>query len=764
MLAPAESLLTLPVPQPQPPTSRPFPLLEPQRPFRLSWPSPASTLAASHAWRRLSPNAVPLVQLVVLLVVDDLPQDTSKELLLFVADHLAGKHVPEPTTLAEFAAGIRHVRLAAEADADTADTQLEPWLVERVSQVASSPTLMDEFFDEAESLLGPDADLQHADAHQLRRLSAFGLFVRKCVVQYRSLEFGGTMAFYARLLAYCTGDRLSDNAYESTSLINAARFIDKQVELLEQSSGMPAPRELQEQLQQIAEALPGQAKIHYLAYLNCLRSGEHEGALVALSRFVDTGGIKVDMADGGNRQIPLHYAALNLATLYTRLGYPQMALVAVNQAIPYARQAHAEECLSFLLSWLQRLNTDWGREHASSVYGTMPTEKQALDTLTDRTRRLGQHALNAVSYLRKAEWGLVHGKSPVYVFHALQVAQTVIEQYGLDGMAATAEIVRAGVWEVYGNPRMTRAAVHHVLHGGAEETSADDLSLAYAKSAWLEAQEGRYDEALRILDTAKAAVPVIGAFQASQHWVRTRWIVLFERALNTGDLDGAERALNGLRGHCAKHGREMLLSAEARLAQKSGRPDEAYRLLCEVCEPSTGSTTSLEHITNLLRMADLFLDSGREGAITALPVILKCAAAADKYHMDLVRVLALVRLSHILLHLQHVRQAHGLLDELMPTVLSRGSAADRGYAYSVQAQTMLAMGSLDQDKDSEGGDGKQDWHGSAIVCLQHAVDCYRAVQAADKVRGSLALLAMACHAAGRTDGRNGAVQQLRLLK
>jgi Anaphase-promoting complex subunit 5 len=94
---------------------------------------------------------------------------------------------------------------------------------------------------------------------------------------------------------------------------------------------------------------------------------------------------------------PLQYVALNLASLYAQLNYKQEALESVMQAIPLARDSNDQECLSYLLCWLQQLGTN-------SHSDTSPSDWEMLQSLSARTKNLNQHSLQVTCELGKAKW------------------------------------------------------------------------------------------------------------------------------------------------------------------------------------------------------------------------------------------------------------------------------------------------------------------------------------------------------------------------
>nr|KAJ3422309.1 Anaphase-promoting complex subunit 5 [Polyrhizophydium stewartii] len=272
-----------------------------------------------------------------------------------------------------------------------------------------------------------------------------------------------------------------------------------------------------------------------------------------------------------------HYAIVNLAALYARAGYPQLALSALNQAFPIAHEAGDEMCMSYLLSWLHRLCVELGRDTImESAQGTIPSEKHMLDALTEDTKSRGQHQLLVLAYLSKARWGLIQGKTPVYVLHALQIASSLAEHYGLEGLAAKTEIARAGIYDAYGNTRLAAATLQQVLLENHKHVAADDLAVALSKLATMEASHGHNEAVKRLSEMADRQFPASGAFHASKLWMFAYGKVLFEREWLRLKPAEAERALANLISNSRWVGESerVIKECEARLAAMNGRPHE----------------------------------------------------------------------------------------------------------------------------------------------------------------------------------------------
>ncbi|KAH6561508.1 hypothetical protein BASA50_011218 [Batrachochytrium salamandrivorans] len=596
---------------------------------------------------------------------------TCTQLLVFLGDYLNGNAGLEPETLDVLLATLEPLSDVFVYTPIMETVQHLPFLTmykQKCLELMVGTEAMDAFILDMDQILNSSIS---EVGQKIADSSPVGIFVRKNIAGFREFELDMLIQFSHMYESFCRGDALKESA----------------------SSTLPTPRALQKELLRIMKSLPQLSKPYYLSYLNHLRSGELHTALFELRRFID-----YSVVNAFNR-IPLQYASLNLAAVHAGLGHHTEAMEYISDALRCARTNRDDVCLSYVLMWLDRITSQLGREATINKYGGMPSEEEILDTLARRTERLEQHHLRALSHLRNARWRLLNGKSPALVFHSIQIAASVVAHYpGLESLVSTVELCKAGVWEVYGSKRSSYMAIQQILLEDNTSFNPNDMSMAFSKCALMDASEGKFDDALATISKAKKRFPVVGAFEASRHWLFALGYILFDRALLRLDLPLATRTLATLSAHCVaiSNGSRIMKICEARLAKRYGRREEAYRLFIEVTEPQIGTTAeaSLDYIPSMLELADLLLEGGREGAIAALPITLKCLALADRYHMSFVRIMGLARLGHILVHLKYTRQALSLFTELMPNVLSQGTAGDRGYAHLVYAQALIATADM----------------------------------------------------------------------
>jgi len=186
------------------------------------------------------------------------------------------------------------------------------------------------------------------------RHSAFGMFFRKSLVVFQDMSFEQVARLQHNLGEYLTastgqsgsaGERAADRQVVGLSQIN--QLIDQEVETVESSRCLLPPTEYQKVLDYLESLAPAALKIHYLSYLNCLRMGEFIGAVDHLHKYFD-----YFMGSEAARGSLLQYAVLNLAALYSRFGFHQEAVDALNEVIRTARRLNDHECLIQAQHWL----------------------------------------------------------------------------------------------------------------------------------------------------------------------------------------------------------------------------------------------------------------------------------------------------------------------------------------------------------------------------------------------------------------------------
>lgn len=173
-----------------------------------------------------------------------------------------------------------------------------------------------------------------------------------------------------------------------------------------------------------------------------------------------------------------------------------------------------------------------------------------LQSLSSRTKHYKQHSLQVVCELGKAKWGLITGQHPKSVFDAIDLAEKLVNKYQLDAQKWTCTLTRIAAWELFGRLEAyigERAkafqAVKISIGSISECISSMDRSLLLAKYASALASRGEFKTSMVVLSEAKALYPVLQSKQASNEWVNTTGVILFDDALNRGDIGSAKQCI-----------------------------------------------------------------------------------------------------------------------------------------------------------------------------------------------------------------------------
>lgn len=101
------------------------------------------------------------------------------------------------------------------------------------------------------------------------------------------------------------------------------------------------------------------------------------------------------------------YALLNLAILHADFGSHSEAIVAMQEAIPTARENNDMGCLNYSLSWLYHFGKAHPKEmHHVQQQGILGTEKEALTLLKAKAKETSMWSLLTTSLLSEAKLAL----------------------------------------------------------------------------------------------------------------------------------------------------------------------------------------------------------------------------------------------------------------------------------------------------------------------------------------------------------------------
>ncbi|GEQ71707.1 hypothetical protein JCM33374_g5393 [Metschnikowia sp. JCM 33374] len=138
------------------------------------------------------------------------------------------------------------------------------------------------------------------------------------------------------------------------------------------------------------------SSIHYLTYLEMLKSGDYRGSFDALHRYFDY------MVSKGSRYF-YHFALVSKASLHQYFGEYEKALDSIEEAISVARENKDNSTLTYILSWL----FDFVRKNPSlwsnRTFSQIKNDSQLLDSLVRKSSSVSL-SLAAISYRFESEY------------------------------------------------------------------------------------------------------------------------------------------------------------------------------------------------------------------------------------------------------------------------------------------------------------------------------------------------------------------------
>ncbi|KAK9681196.1 hypothetical protein K7432_015712 [Basidiobolus ranarum] len=368
-------------------------------------------------------------------------------------------------------------------------------LVARLEELETPNDLYDFFKDLQKLIRSEDPEVaEEFEELLLERDSVFGVFVRRAQLAFCKLPFDEVSNLYSKFCDYCRrvddmcngmddvhmeNEHYSMQAHhtssENVSRFDAERFVEHQLEQLEDSKVTLSPHELEAHLDQIHHLYPDLSKAYYVRFLNSTRAGEYAEALECLHKFFDYCLTNQDTA-------LYQRALLNLAVLHLRFNHTEEAEKAITETIEIAHENKDEECLSYALSWLYRLRR-------TRTSGDKNSEMTKIDSLIEKSKQLNLFQIQTMCELSKARHALEVKHDPVECFESLIKSSSLNINNGLQGIAGTTNLMYASAWNVYGSTALSSLytqlqIVYHERDVVADDAAIGHCKLAYQVGAW----------------------------------------------------------------------------------------------------------------------------------------------------------------------------------------------------------------------------------------------------------------------------------------
>ncbi|KAG0328948.1 anaphase promoting complex subunit 5, partial [Podila humilis] len=614
--------------------------------------------------------------------------------------------------------------------------------------------------------------------------SIFGLYIRKAQIEFRKLLFEGTCQLFSALETYKAmlyGDKqdsLKQGGLIVESIYDAEKYLDLQNQHLSNPNQVDIPGEVLEHVQAIQQRMPSVAKAHYIMCVQAQQTGDFEMAIQSLYRFFD-----YCMSMHGELY---QYALLNLAILHARFGHLDQARFAIRETVEVARDNMDQECLSYALSWHDRLIG------TGAAVGTDISEARNLANLPGHTEGQPFHYLQCLGELIKAKQ--LQSESTSRTLEALVKSSSIHLRHSLDGVGGVVQLCQSRTWDAYGNAPLSSLYSQLQSHFRPSESDMYDTASGLSKFASDLALNGHYHGALRALEHAKEKFPL--KTMRATPWVQTLLQILQKRALASNQLRDAEiwtaqlgatlvtptvatfssnnqnkkyfrlsqvidttastkqgSASNVSLAETAsvktQSGQEAVdeIDGDPRLAQMddttldiqldiilqssllrvlSGQRLSGVEQLSaglELVRQSQWPGTQKFTVIYLLALAETYLMS--DSAISAMPLLLVAMMLSeDNFQLSLQLVVKL-RMADVLLHIDSVQQASDLVDSIMAVVLNQGDMFVQALAYFQNAKCLLA-------RTNQTLQAKTTEHESSLlqVCglLRHALQGFQAIE------------------------------------
>ncbi|KAF9129463.1 anaphase promoting complex subunit 5 [Mortierella sp. 14UC] len=710
-----------------------------------------------HAVPYLTPHKVSVLILVEFFCRDQCPPEAAQQLLLFLLDCIQDSAEYLNRDVNEFG-----VKISTEVG-PTVWSHLKDTL-KRIK----SPHHLSEFFmykleqdpkedtqEEPTRAIGltdlihdPKAEVVEGDTRiLLEPSSVLGLYVRKARIEFRKLGFEEVCKYYTALAAYTSAldkqdwpskplssDQRSNSQTPGgsalMSLFDVEKYLDMQTDKLSDPSQANIPEEMLTHVYEIQSRMPALAKTHYITCLHAQQTGDFEIAIQSLYRFFD---YCISMHD----QVLYQYALLNLAMLHTRFSNYDQALIALEETIEMARSQLDQECLSYASNWLNRLTRTM-----SGTRSDMNKAHMLAELAGDMDDQTSQY-LTSLNELNNAKQ--MQGESAPRALESLVKASSINMRHSLEGVGGVVQLLQSKIWGAYGNHPLSSLYSQLQLKYRPSEIDMGDATSSYTKHASDLTLNGHFEDALRVIEQAKAKFP-LNTLKAAP-WVQTLVQLLQRKAMSSNNLrdaeiwtqqlgstlvnaprlgsltergpvsKGANKSTNGAPGSSNGAGTgggggsniaagvardsqlddtslelqlDILLQS-ALLSVLVGQRQSGVHQLSEglnILQQNQWSGTQKFTIMYLLALAEIYMES--ESAISAVPLLLTAATLSENSFQRPLLLLVKLRLAEVLLYLDSVQQARDLVDSIMSMALNQGDMFVQALAYFQNAKCLLA--------------------------------------------------------------------------
>ncbi len=455
-----------------------------------------------------------------------------------------------------------------------------------------------------------------------------------------------------------------------------SKLLDHQVHILE-TYGTPTSPELRRTLALMTQAETGKLpSIHYIKYLECLRSADYEGAFYSLHRYFD-------YMMSNRRTVFYHYALLCLATLHAAFDCEQEAIRAIEESISVARENKDYTCLNFVLSWL----FNFMKDRPTIKHDFYLSNTHLLQFLKTNSG-LTSSSLHSTAYQSEATQIMMEGGSTSSVLESLTKAAhiSLSEDSSLVSFISYCALASA-FWFRVGNYDLAKAYCEISLESS---TSISQKVSIFIRKASVEYSLGNVEEAFIILEKQKSLV--CSDLRLSKELVSHKLILLSRQCIRSSRCRMAKYYLEKLE---AQHHVNIDIESElqyltACLHLRLGNLQLAFDIV------SKQTSTYARKASNkfwFLKFSLLHCEimSQSSTPARAFSSTIKCIQSASKSGFTLVVLEGVLKLADILMKLNQLEDARGVLSDCIPYFEQLSDLALKSKAYQVIAESLISL-------------------------------------------------------------------------
>ncbi|KAH7358590.1 anaphase-promoting complex protein [Plectosphaerella cucumerina] len=737
--------------------------------------------------RYLTPAKIGLLALIELYIEEQVPNAAVLPVLSFITSHLLD-HDPDtlnPASGTRWTKAERAVSLVISIRDFETLLSAHPVLIglpgrklwdtflDKLWAVDSLHQLHDFFLRQVNALTKPKGSRrQRADQGsggiRLTRNSPFGVFVRRCQLEFARLQFHDSAELWKEFVKYrqpTIGHRRRRNPsfgrmsfdqvlslgeqaewdQEAVSVLASVAYGDMltsassaglpvstdDVELLlefqidqMQKHGNRVPIEIRHQFQDLLSDCAMMPSLrHYLSFLDAWRSGDYPTSFDHLHRYFD-------YTMHNRDRLFYQYALMNLAVLQADFGSHQDAVATMLETVSTARENKDMTCLNFSLNWLFH----YGHAHPDLIRNLetdsmLGTGKESLAYLRVKAKETGMWTLWSSALLSEAKMGLADGESVASSLELMVRSSHLIVERNMRNMFGAQLSISMSLWERLGLTHLSTVESEIFLRCHSRHSIFDDQLKVTCRLAMQLAEKGRYTDALKSLETLDENA--LRAWKPSQYWHKYRGIIKLVRDLRYNNLDGADQILAQLLQSKADDLEPELewtinfLHVEYFI--RRGDLDAAFEKVDGMLQRLRDDKKDISlRVRLMLQKARLFDLAGRPQR--AFTLVVRAASIAWRARLVAGLWPAIGALANILTSLDEFEASVKLLTAVIPRSLECESARLSGTLYSYLADANMGLAG----KAAKGSARRMEWLTRAAAAVQKAFDSFSSIEDIEK--------------------------------